>query len=286
MSQETEQPSEEPIPGTTPSAYQRLQARGNTARDIIRPYVIRVGKFVRTVFNRILPPYEPRINLEEKLVDDEEALDSTVIYYLSEAQLLLGLFLMVLGIFLPSVLNISFLYFLLLAGALLILTCYELEEICITSRRLLIRRIGMVERILRIPSDEEHLLVHIVSYKIGRAPINWPVTLFGLIGYLSLFVESIPDFYELLIIIASTIILLFGLRINRRALTIFFAGGHHVILGLRKGVPKRILSTFQTVLYYESGELRHQPVFAPPEEEMVTEQVSSPEETTVESEEE
>lgn len=208
-----------------------------------------VLKSVVKAFDAILPPYEPRIDIDQKLVKSERAIEHAIIRHFSELQLFFGLLFIALGPLFQVIYNSVYLYFISLLGLILVFSSYELEEIFITSHRIMVRRVGMVERVLRVPSDEEHALEHLVSFNVGRAPPNYLLLLIALPGYFVLFNDQLANFPQLLVILASTVILVFSLRINRRAVTLALAGGLQIILGVRKGIPKRIINALQQSMF-------------------------------------
>lgn len=203
----------------------------------------------KRIFDRIIPPFEPRLPIEERLVPGEVALDNTRILYFAAIQILLGLVSIAIGFF-------TFAFFawvgigLLVLGVVLVVTGFEIEEIYVTNSRLLIRRIGLVERIFRIPSDEEHGIQHAVSFVVGRAPMNKALVVCA-IGLLSpLPFEVVRGSYVAWVIgFTSAVLLYFGLRLGRRSLTVFLAGGHQVVLGVRKGLPNHILDSFMRAVH-------------------------------------
>ena len=210
-------------------------------KKILRP----VGK----LFDTILPPYEPRIEIKKKLVQKEQVIEHAIIRHFSEIQLLVGIIAIILGPILESIFDSSYYIFFSIMGLVLVLSAYEMEEIYVTTYRIMVRRVGLVERIIRVPSDEEHALEHVVSFQVGRAPVNIILVVLSILGFSSIFITNLTDFMLLVAIIPSTVILLYGLRINRRALTLHLAGGLSVILGVRKGVPKRIITAIQISIY-------------------------------------
>ncbi|MHA2089881.1 MAG: hypothetical protein ACW98K_03400 [Candidatus Kariarchaeaceae archaeon] len=207
-----------------------------------------ITSLVPAVINKIIPLYEPRIEIEKKLIPGEIATDNAVIRHFSEMQILIGFIIIALGIFAGSIISL-YAYLFLLLGLLLVMTGFDIEEIYITNRRMLIRRIGFIERIIRIPSDEEHLLEHVVSFTVGRAPMNTIIVFLGGSGFLLVIGSDLGVWTQFIIILVSIIIMLIGLRLGKRILTINLAGGHHVILGVRKGVPTHILQSMMETIY-------------------------------------
>jgi len=103
------------------------------------------------LFNTLLPPYEPRIDIEEKLIRHEQIRDHAIIRHFSEIQLGLGVLLVLVSLILALGVGNGFLYILTILGIVVIFSAYEMEEIYVTNRRLLLRRVGLVERFLRVP---------------------------------------------------------------------------------------------------------------------------------------
>ena len=201
------------------------------------------------LFDKIIPPYDQRVDLDSKLIGKEYKIDSAIVRHYLEFQILISIILIPLGFFLVGLAGSGYNYIISILGIYLFFTSYEMEEIIITSYRIIIRRIGLIERILKIPSDEEHALEHVVSISVGRAPVNYALFVFSLPGFFVLFNETIADYSRLLVVIASTTLLIFSLRINRRAVSLHLAGGFTVIMGIRKGVPKRIINAIQQSIY-------------------------------------
>jgi len=203
---------------------------------------------ITRMLNKVIRPYSPRLPIKEKVVPGENVIDTAVINHYSQTQMLLGLVVFVFGLILFSTID-HFIFSLLMSflGVLLFFTAYEIEEIYVTSDRLLVRRIGFIERILRIPSDEEHVIKHVVSYYIGRAPMNKILVLMGFVP-LTILSDNDSSYIAILMALTSIAFFVIGLRIGKRAFTINFAGGHVVLLGLRKGVPKHLIESFTGVV--------------------------------------
>lgn len=218
--------------------------------------ITKLATYAVKLIDLIIPPYAPLINLEEKLIPKEEKKDYALIRHYSEFQILLGLFLLVVGVLVAVSID-SLLWVAPIFGIILIATGFEIEEIYITNIRLLIRKIGFIERIIRVPADEEHILKHVVSFNVGRAPMNKILTGMSIIGPLIIaFREignpgSIPTFLIFSIMLISVFIFILGMRLGKRILVIHLAGGHQVLLGTRKGIPLHILnSMIQSVYSY------------------------------------
>lgn len=213
-----------------------------------------LAKYIVKGIDYIIPPYTPLINLEKKLIPKEEKKDYTIIHHYNEIQIIIGFLLAIIGIITgPSIDEL--LWILTILGLILIFTGFEIEEIYITNFRLLVRRIGFIERVIRVPSDEEHLLEHVVSFNIGRAPMNKIITSIAAIGPILITIRelnipgSIPKLLVITLLATSVFILIIGLRLGKRILVIYLAGGHTVILGQRKGIPRHILTTMMTQIY-------------------------------------
>jgi hypothetical protein len=203
---------------------------------------------ITKILNKVIRPYFPRLPINEKIVPDEKIMDSAVIKHYSQTQMLLGLIVFVLGLVLFSIIEYITLSLLLsFIGILLFFTAYETEEIYVTSDRLLVRRIGFIERFIRIPSDEEHVIEHVVSYHIGRAPMN-KILVFMAFVPLTMLTANDARYISILIAFTSIAFFTLGLRLGKRVFTINFAGGHVVLLGLRKGVPKHLIESFTDVV--------------------------------------
>lgn len=220
-------------------------------------FITKLASYAVKLIDLIIPPYAPLINLEEKLIPKEEKKDYALIRHYSEFQILLGLFLLVIGV-IVAVFE-SLLWIAPIFGIILIATGFEIEEIYITNIRLLIRKIGFVERLIKVPADEEHILKHVVSFNVGRAPMNKILTGMSIIGPLIIaFREisnpgSISTFLIISIMIISVFIFILGMRLGKRILVIHLAGGHQVLLGTRKGIPLHILnSMIQSVYSFET----------------------------------
>ena len=138
------------------------------------------------LFDRVVPPYDQRIDLAAKLIGREEPVDSAVVRHFLEIQLLISLIAIPLGIILASVYNSGYMWVITIMGLYLFFTAYEMEEIIVSTYRIMVRRIGLLERILKIPSDEEHALEHVISISVGRAPVNLPLFIFSLPGFVVL----------------------------------------------------------------------------------------------------
>jgi len=204
-----------------------------------------VGRFVEI----IIPPYAPKLDIDSILIPGEENKDSATILHFSEIQILLGMIFFLFGLG-AIISGEGLLYILMIFGFVLVSTGFEIEEIYVTTKRLIVRRIGFIERIIRIPSDEEHLVEHIVSFNVGRAPMNKIMIFLGLVAFFTLlFAGEQGAMVQFLILQAAIIMSLFGLRLGKRILTLNFAGGHAVILGIRKGVPEHLLKSIMKSLY-------------------------------------
>ena len=222
-----------------------------TKKSRMKKILNKIKLFTQTLVNKVIPPYEPRINIEEKLIPDEIAIDNALIRHFSELQIIIGFIIFMLSFLLVNLYGPIFYLFLILA-IILIFTAFDIEEIYVTSKRLIIRRISFVERITRIPSDEEHLLEHVVSFIVGRAPMNTVLVFFGVSGLaIIIFSTQLSFFIVLSITLASLIILYIGLRLGKKLLTINLAGGHVVVLGIRKGIPDHIILSMSETIYQD-----------------------------------
>ncbi len=216
-----------------------------------------LASYMIKLIDKFIPPFAPLIDLEEKLIPKEEKQDYTLIRHYNEFQILLGFFLFIFGIFIALIID-ELLWIIMVLGFILIITGFEIEEIYITNIRLLIRRIGFIERIIRVPSDEEHLLNHVVSFNIGRAPINKIISGFAIIGPVIITLreldapKSLPTYLIVIILILSVFILIIGMRLGRRILVIYLSGGHTVILGQRKGIPEHMLKSLMNSIYKQN----------------------------------
>jgi len=199
-------------------------------------------------FSRLRVPFAPKIVIQEKLIDDEEEKDYALIRYYQPIQIIVGLVLLLVSIYLIFAESIIFIL-LTMFSIFLIFTGYEIEEIYVTTYRLLIRRIGLFERIIRIPSDEEHMIRHIVSFQYGRAPVQLFLVILGSLGIMVNSFSSFAIFARWMLLITSIGLFVFGMRLGRRILTLNLAGGHFVILGARKGVPVRLIDTLMLMLF-------------------------------------
>jgi hypothetical protein len=203
---------------------------------------------ITRALNKVIRPYFPKLPIKEKIVPDEKIMDTAVIKHYSQTQMLLGLITFALGLVLFTIIvYITLCVIVCFLGILLFLTAYETEEIYVTSDRLLVRRIGFIERFLRIPSDEEHVIEHVVSYYIGRAPMN-KILVFAAFMPLGILSDDVSRGIAILIAFTSIAFFALGLRLGKRVFTINFAGGHVVLLGLRKGVPKHLIESFTEVV--------------------------------------
>lgn len=260
INQQSEQPAqegvnEENIIKSPINIIKEIYAR--TSKSIINLFkklISKMANYAVKLIDLIIPPYAPLIKLEEKLIPNEEKKDYALIRHYSEFQILLGLFLVVVGVLVAVSID-SLLWIAPIFGIILIATGFEIEEIYITNIRLLIRKIGFIERIIRVPADEEHILKHVVSFNVGRAPMNKILTGMSIIGPLIIaFREigdqgSIPAFLNVIIMIISVFIFTLGMRLGKRILVIHLAGGHSVLLGTRKGIPLQILNSIIQSVY-------------------------------------
>jgi hypothetical protein len=211
---------------------------------------VKVLGIVDIIFNRFIPDFAPRLNIDEKLIENEHSKDYALIRYYSELQILLGVIVFSVGA-IGAISSHSVYLLVCILGAILIVTGFDIEEIYVTNIRLLIRRIGLLERVIRIPSDEEHLLKHVVSFNIGRAPVHKVLMALAGIGFFAGLTLSIASFTGLIVLLASTALFILGLRIGKRIVTLNLAGGHYVILGLRKGVPTHLIQSLMTSTFTE-----------------------------------
>jgi hypothetical protein len=227
------------------------------SREQITSHEDKKKNIFRRIFKKFFPPLAPRYPVEERLIKNEKVNEKSYVLHLSNVQLLLGIVIFVIGIILFN--SYFFIGLIVISlGMLLLLIAYEIEEIIITNKRILIRKIGMMERILRIPSDEEHLLKHVVSFYVGRAPVNKPVLVVGFVllianGFVLPQIDPNPVLIYT-ILISCLIIFYIGLRLRRRALRIYLSGGHFILIGVRKGVPQNILKSFTQMVISETSD--------------------------------
>ena len=210
-----------------------------------KPRIKRLLTFVDTIFNRLIPNFAPKIIIEEKLIENEISKDYAMIRYYSELQILIGTIIFAFGAF--GAISSNGLYLLVsILGAVLVFTGFDIEEIYVTNIRLLIRRIGLLERIIRVPADEEHLLKHIVSFKIGRAPTHKILMVFAVIGFINEITSTIGNLLGFIILITSLMLFILALRLGKRVVTLNLAGGHSIVLGIRKGVPTHLIQSIMS----------------------------------------
>lgn len=237
-----EDQNEETTPSSTNGIFDFIL---NITRTISKIFSDAARLIVKGI-DKLIPPFAPKIKIEEKLIPKEANLDYALIRHYSEFQILLGFIMTILGLYMMFTIDFLLLILVIL-GMILVLTGFEIEELYITSIRLLIRRISFIERFIRVPADEEHLLKHVVSFSVGRAPPNKiliGMSIFGpvIIAFRELgSAGSVPAIVNLIIVGISLAVLIMGLRLGRRAIVINMAGGHTVLLGIRKGVPEHIL---------------------------------------------
>ncbi len=173
-----------------------------------------------------------------------------MIKYYSELQILMGAIIFIFGAL--GAISSNGLYLLVsILGAVLVFTGFDIEEIYVTNIRLLIRRIGLLERIIRVPADEEHLLKHIVSFKIGRAPTHKILMGLAVIGFINEITSTIGNVPGFIILITSFILFILALRLGKRVVTLNLAGGHNIVLGIRKGVPTHLIKSIMTSTFRE-----------------------------------
>ncbi|MHA2055374.1 MAG: hypothetical protein ACW99F_17480, partial [Candidatus Hodarchaeales archaeon] len=161
-----------------------------------------INSIVPAAINRLIPIFEPRIEIEKKLVPNEIATDNAIIRHYEELQILIGFLILIFGLFAGSIISL-YAYLFLLLGFLLVITGFDIEEIYITNKRMLIRHIGFVERIIRIPSDEEHLLEHVVSFTVGRAPMNALIVFLGGSGFFVLLSSDLGVWTQFVVVLVS-----------------------------------------------------------------------------------
>lgn len=220
-----------------------ILAKGN-------PRFYRLKKMIDSIVNRLIPEFAPKLKIEEKLIDNEINKDYAMIKHYSEIQILVGVIIILFGF--GGTVSSSGIYLLVgILGVILVLTGYDIEEIYVTDIRLLVRRIGLLERIIRIPSDEEHLLKHIVSFNIGRAPTQKILMALAAIGFMTGITETLATLNGLVLVFTSLALFILGLRLGKRIVTLNLAGGHVVILGIRKGVPKHLIQSIMTSTFSE-----------------------------------
>jgi len=201
--------------------------------------------FVDVIFNKLVPNFAPKLKIEEKLMDNEIRKDYAMIKYYSELQILLGTLIFVFGAYGAIFLNGLYLLVSIL-GVVLVFTGFDIEEIYVTNIRLLIRRIGLLERIIKVPADEEHLLKHIVSFKIGRAPTHKILMGLAVIGFINEITSTIGNVPGFIILITSFVLFILALRLGKRVVTLNLAGGHNIALGIRKGVPTHLIQSIMS----------------------------------------
>ncbi len=205
-------------------------------------------KVIGRVIDKIFPAFAPLIEIDKKLIPGEFEIDHVNIKHFNEFQILFGLIFVIVF----SILGFTYywiLLFVVILGLVMLKTGFEIEEIYVTSKRLLIRRIGLLERIIRIPVDEEHIIEHVVTFKLGRAPVQIVIFSLGLLTGFVAIVSSLDPLTNAIIVIAAVTLILIGMRLGKRIITLFFAGNHIVILGSRKGVPLHLYQSLQKAIY-------------------------------------
>jgi hypothetical protein len=205
-------------------------------------------KVLGQILNKIIPSYAPRIEIDKKLIPDEIEIDHVEIKHFNEFQILFGLIFTVVFSYL-ALAYYWILIFVVILGLVMLKTGFEIEEIYVTSNRLLIRRIGLLERIIKIPVDEEHIIEHIVTFKLGRAPVQIIIFSLGLLTGFVAIVSQLDPLINTVIVITAIALILIGMRLGKRIITLYFAGQHVVILGSRKGVPLHIYESLQKAIY-------------------------------------
>lgn len=200
------------------------------------------------ILNKMIPSYAPKIEIDKKLIPDEVEIDHVEIKHFNEFQILFGLIFTVVFTYLALTYYWILIYVVIL-GLVMLKTGFEIEEIYVTSNRLLIRRIGLLERIIKIPVDEEHIIEHIVTFKLGRAPVQIIIFSLGLLTGFVAIVSQLDPLINSIIVLTAIALTLIGMRLGKRTITLFFAGHHVVILGSRKGVPLHIYESLQKAIY-------------------------------------
>ena len=232
---------DEKKPEQSTSYFIKLQ---NSSKVILN----KTRKIVGKVIDKIFPSFAPLIEIEKKLIPGEVEIDHVRIKHFNEFQILFGLIFVVVFTILGLTYN-WILLFVVILGLVMLKTGFEIEEIYVTSNRLLIRRIGLLERIIRIPVDEEHIIEHVVTFKLGRAPVQIVIFTLGLLTGFVAIVITLDPLTNALIVVTAVILTLIGMRLGKRIITLFFAGNHIVILGSRKGVPLHLYHSLQKAIY-------------------------------------
>lgn len=215
-------------------------------------YRIRHGRFWKLV-QTILRPMAPEMPIQRMLLPNERSIDSVLLIFFEEVQIFIGILILLIGTGLlffdvEKIYVVSIIIF----SIITIITGSMSEEIHVTNQRILVRRIDLLERIFRIPRDCQYLITQIVSFQVGRAPVN------RLLLLPSLLIAILDIMFPMHILIRIGIvavlipILFFALRINKRAMSFQLSGGHSVILGAEKGIPLHLVDTLSEILLTEN----------------------------------
>ncbi|MCY3413820.1 MAG: hypothetical protein INQ03_19405 [Candidatus Heimdallarchaeota archaeon] len=206
------------------------------------------GKITKLI-DTLLRPFVPNLPVKSMLLRDERQVDSVHLIYFEEGQLLVGVligFISIISLFFDIPLFYSLV--LLAIGLLVFFTGSVSEEIYLTNQRLLVRRIDLLERIFRVPRDEQYLISQVVSFQVGRAPFNRP--LLYLLVFMTIVDAFLPVYllFKIIVFLSLLPAIFFALRIGKRAFVFNLSGGHIVTLGAQKGLRLDFIDNFSEIL--------------------------------------
>ena len=210
--------------------------------------------------------YDLETEAKQLLIHEEKLVSSAEIIYFSEILYLSGALSFLTAIILGS---LGFLFqdlILVFGSSAIILSLFTLgliysatriELIFLTTERVVVKHLSIIEKFLRVRREESLTIDQISIISYGRAPWNRGAFISALTGFLFsllllfLLIEelSVDPFIQFLVlseiiivIIVSISLLLFGLRLSRGILDLHAVGRKKPLrLGLHKGVPRKFI---------------------------------------------
>lgn len=200
----------------------------------------------QSIISRIKKNTKP-IAIKKQLLPGEDHLNSKLVVYFDEWQIIIGFIIFMLGVLSPLyIINIGLIFIATLSGSLIMVTGYATEEVHITSSRIMVRRMNWIDRFFRIPKDSQYIINEIVSFDLERAPMNQALFVSGLVPPLLYFIPVVRNSGVLVIalFILSLILIAFSQRLGKRTIAFSMSGGHRVHLGIYKGIPQSVVEAF------------------------------------------
>ncbi len=211
----------------------------------------------------IFGKYDLKSIFEKHRIPGERLIAEQDILYYSEIPLFLALIIGIVSLFLSLLLDPIF----LVGIPIIILITYfsiSMEFVFLTDERILIERRYLLDKILSTRTIINIALDQISIVESGRAPPNWPVS-FVTMGtlLLSVFSAMITSnvFTKLIwgyVGLISTFILIYSLRLFRRAVSLFVVGSRlPIVIGARKGISVYWVKKLHETLFERIHHVEH-----------------------------